>query len=909
MWRFPYSSDEILKRMESLAESYVPQWRLNRHTPDIGSVIAMIFAGQMEQAAREYSRTPQQCMEELIHMLGIVPNPPAPARTILVMEADSACKDGIRIAKGSRFYGNAEEAQKPIAFRTRHDLLAVYAGLSCVLGISEAEKKIVSYLDNRKEEKKIGSYPDNIGSEPIPMFEFGGRNLYQEELVLKDALLNNESLSLKRFYAEKELFLEDVRIKAWGQNIAPLFLYDGEQELSLEGAAIFGNEIFPYKECYIGQDEVFSKAGAKVKCTFELEWGSFDSSWKKERQEELRPIMKCPPKSEKEEGPHIFPQEISISYYNGTGFKSLQCEEGTGMLTKVFSGRKRCCLHFRCPKDFQPMTAGGYHSRCIRLQVKRADNCYLPGAVFYYPILKNIKFSYTYGKKGVKAEHVLVHQGSVWKELTDQILKGEECELFSDFPYKDENMLFGFDRVWGTGPVSFYLELENQARTQAAELSYEYSTEEGFKALHIIDGTLGLRKSGIVRFVLPEDAGMLEIEGRKCFWIRMRDRDGKSFGNGSLKRGLPLKALKLNGVEAENLTVSEERTFQLEKVETGLKEKLFESHILGAEVWVNEISTLSDTQKAALLEERPQDVQIEYDIRGQAYGFYVRWKESVDLEKQEGDGRYYMLDRKEGVLQFGDGRHTKIPSETAGIAWKMTVTSCDGRLGNVKKGMVTDPALSYVFLNRVYNPAGAYGGSDGENEEELARRGRDFLSTGQKIVSEADFITVAEGFSKQIGQAVLKKNGAHYRLLILLKEPEKGGFVQLAEALQIHLEKRFPLAFWEHTVQIQEPVFVQVSVNVWIEGKAWDAYEAEEMLVKKLDTYLNGRTMRIGDLPRLKELEQVLYQASDRVRVLYFQAVLTYTEDGRRHESALEDMREFEDAVFINGSHKVHTVQ
>lgn len=66
MWRFLYNRsgddtayeqspeyEKLLEEIQRLAASYLPEWRFRTDDADIGSVIALIFAGQMEDVIKQ----------------------------------------------------------------------------------------------------------------------------------------------------------------------------------------------------------------------------------------------------------------------------------------------------------------------------------------------------------------------------------------------------------------------------------------------------------------------------------------------------------------------------------------------------------------------------------------------------------------------------------------------------------------------------------------------------------------------------------------------------------------------------------------------------------------------------------------------------------------------------------------
>lgn len=60
----------VLRRLERLSRSYTPEWRFNREKPDIGSALALIFAGYMEDTLRQYERVLNKHKVEFFRLMG-----------------------------------------------------------------------------------------------------------------------------------------------------------------------------------------------------------------------------------------------------------------------------------------------------------------------------------------------------------------------------------------------------------------------------------------------------------------------------------------------------------------------------------------------------------------------------------------------------------------------------------------------------------------------------------------------------------------------------------------------------------------------------------------------------------------------------------------------------------------------
>ncbi|MCR5509476.1 MAG: hypothetical protein K6F54_00765, partial [Lachnospiraceae bacterium] len=106
-WK-PQSAEDIENKIVRIAEKYVPEWKYNADNPDIGTVIAQIFARQTEENNRLMSLMPERYHLEFVNMLDINLHRAQPAASIVVFNMDGSVLPGARLPKGTRL--SAESA-------------------------------------------------------------------------------------------------------------------------------------------------------------------------------------------------------------------------------------------------------------------------------------------------------------------------------------------------------------------------------------------------------------------------------------------------------------------------------------------------------------------------------------------------------------------------------------------------------------------------------------------------------------------------------------------------------------------------------------------------------------------------------------------------------------------------------
>ena len=88
------TEEDIKKRIEELARSYVPQWRFDTENPDIGSTIALLFAEQTMRNVKHFNHILPKYHAQLVNLLGISLMPAQPSGTVVFMDLISDTMEG-----------------------------------------------------------------------------------------------------------------------------------------------------------------------------------------------------------------------------------------------------------------------------------------------------------------------------------------------------------------------------------------------------------------------------------------------------------------------------------------------------------------------------------------------------------------------------------------------------------------------------------------------------------------------------------------------------------------------------------------------------------------------------------------------------------------------------------------------
>ncbi|MBQ9633347.1 MAG: hypothetical protein IJV04_10640 [Lachnospiraceae bacterium] len=719
---------------------------------------------------------------------------------------------------------------------------------------------------------------------------------------------------------EESRRIKKIEFSAEGGEKPAESVSNGINDLDQDAFAPFSDTLSLYQECYIGHNAYFGKAGARITLKFRLTFEENRISLTSEEiQEELKIIKPRPHSNSNAVYSDVFVDEIAVEYFNGVGWKRLAFDgEVRTMFDSSHTGELE--ISFICPADWTELTNGAYEGRSIRLQIVRADNCYLRPSVHHYPVIRDLKISYSYEERYMRASRMEAIAGLRRYDLSAKQYGRKGVVLFRVSEYQEDALYLGLTRRIPSGPVSILFELEDAVAYSGVDLSFEYSTQNGFRKMRVIDYTVGFTRSGVVAIVPPADWMAREIEGRSLFWLRLvRSRTDEAKQRGSLPQ---INNIALNAVEVSNIETREQEEVYIEEVVPNMRFALGATGVLDADVWVNEMGHYSQERMRNMYEEDPENIQIEQDATGVITAFYVRWKEVERVEIAE-EPRVYQLDRLANELIFGDGIHTWIPRVVDDVAVRFTVRCCDGQAGNVPKNSITDSESYLMFIGSVTNPMKSYGGSNIEDLDNALERGASILSSRNRLVTMDDYQRAILAYSDTIDQVSGivgetidgEKNSASLTFILLMKEFEEGSFAfhRVVGGLKSHLLEHCELTVVSKRLHIVEPIFVEISVSIWVDIVDIDnSFEIQNLLSECLEAYLNplgreaGRGWKIGVIPKKPQILMRMGILKSRAIVRKSSMVAAYSDATGYHEVALEELVVSPFMVCKSGKHQVH---
>jgi hypothetical protein len=182
---------ELYGQIAELASSYTPEWIFDPANPDIGSVLAMLFADQLNGSIDRFNHVIDKYRVELVNLLGVGLMPAHPADGVCVLSTIQGATPGVDVPSGTKLLGTGEADADGIVFETSAPLHVTSAQIEGIMQVSGHFGKIISLRGDTG-----GVYPSGIsalneaptgtesGGEEIKLFDFSGPGIEQNSIIL-----------------------------------------------------------------------------------------------------------------------------------------------------------------------------------------------------------------------------------------------------------------------------------------------------------------------------------------------------------------------------------------------------------------------------------------------------------------------------------------------------------------------------------------------------------------------------------------------------------------------------------------------------------------------------------------------------------------------------------------------------
>jgi Baseplate J-like protein len=503
--------------------------------------------------------------------------------------------------------------------------------------------------------------------------------------------------------------------------------------------------------------------------------------------------------------------QLSWEYWNGKGWLGLD-----GLNDTTDALRSPGLVTFECPQDIAPTKVIGQENFWIRARIAFGDygqekitlvtsgtppvtTVTIDPSNIHPPEIKSLTIEYK--SSGVAPQYCLTYNNLDWSAVS---LPFESDTTFSPFVALDDtrdSFYLGFDQAPLKGPISIFFSLQEQEYVEENRPRVEWQYFRRVKGrpagewtrLAITDGTRDFTQSGTVEFIGPPDFAAVQRFGRLLFWVRAIDNQNKfkpkpkEEQTRRVRRVLirpPASKLTLCDQEVESLTsfvafptppsttppapiiqgvyLNTAWSIQAETIQDEIlgssdgganqKYSLIKSPVIEESIWINELSTLTETEQKNFREQQEFETRIRKDAEGNVTEFSIRWHSVDDLALAGPADRVYAIDRTFGLVTFGDGAKGGQVPPIGKDNIRASYRTGGGSRGNVARGLIKSLRSTIPFVEKASNPEAAGGGSDTELIEKALERGPQILKHRNRAVAAEDF----EWLAKQASQAIAR---------------------------------------------------------------------------------------------------------------------------------------------------------
>lgn len=271
------------------------------------------------------------------------------------------------------------------------------------------------------------------------------------------------------------------------------------------------------------------------------------------------------------------------------------------------------------------------------------------------------------------------------QDRTQDLLHGRLVRLFpADGKPAEARIILWLEQAMPTSPpeapFGLLVEIDAPARIRPsweveavdarppAQISWEYPATDGhlkpFRIEQVEDGTGGLRRSGVVRLPIPDDWHPEEKEGLFGYAVHLRTESATWSAPPRLAR------LEWNAVEARHRRITDPHLLTLDRLPLpGL-----------------EIALAGLPETAAEKDHPPLETTVDLELREKVAG-WKPWSPTPDLTFHGPGDRVFEVDRRLGVLRFGNGLTGRQPVLGPGPNVKVQYEVGGGPEGNLGRGL------------------------------------------------------------------------------------------------------------------------------------------------------------------------------------------------------------------------------
>lgn len=586
---------------------------------------------------------------------------------------------------------------------------------------------------------------------------------------------------------------------------------------------------------YIGNDELFGHAKARIRIDFELA--------------DVIAVQGLNPSSD---------LQIAWEFYDGRQWQRIGVVNPKGVEESLkgieFDDSTYCftrngTVSFTVPENMSKIEVSDQEAYFVRARILQGDYG-VPGMYMLDgdkwawfderplrpPQMKSVRIKYEEASQ--TPPRVLTYNDFRYEDVTTPVSEDLSLtQVFEPIPDENPSMYFGMNGPFPNERVQVYVHV--QTRTGAKierkhederflrqyyqkmeeeyygnkKLVWEFWNGKDWEDLNVSDGTRAFTESGYIEFLGPKNMAPTRKFGENLFWLRVRLEMG---GYEELPQ---IDHILFNTVESIN-----RRTMNYEIMGTGRGTpnqvfKFLNTPVLeGEEIWVREKEMPRDEEMTALKELYGDTPFIQEDTR--LGGYWVRWENVESFFMSNDRSRHYRLDRLTGKVRFGDGtRGMMVPLLDQNVRTSHYCVG-GGVKGNIGVNQATTIRQAIAYIDGVTNHYPGAGGSDVETLESVKQRGPYVIKSRYRAVTQEDFEVLSLQSSNAIARTCClpstEREGAVTIVVVPKFDEQKEEYdkklvptTELLRRVKAYLDERRLITV---KVNVERPQYTEMSV-------------------------------------------------------------------------------------------------
>lgn len=717
-----------------------------------------------------------------------------------------------------------------------------------------------------------------------------------------------------------DMYLRSVRLSAWNREVIPDIIWGAQEECDLHRYFPFGERLELQQEAYFGSEEVLSRKGAQITFSYGIEFVKIPLDTNEEDPFQWEWVMK---QSDFRKEPEfdVSIRSVMWEYYNGFGWKRLFPDD---RYDKVFTFSETAyqTMQFTCPEDIERVLVNAVETYYIRARVIKINNLYKMRGNYVVPRLDNTSFRYEYRDRPEAQNYVFRNNmdDQCWQEREKG--QGIPQRPFVQTGLEGTGIYLGFQVPPVGSPVKMLFCI-TAGQWQQLPIHWSYWEGRHWKEFSVADETEGLSKTGLVTFSGNPRIRKRKLFGKERYWFRICRAGDMCESKAADSSGYPvLDKICFNTAPVQNISGRQREYFQMEAFREGKSFSLMKKNICQAEVYVDEKGYLSEEERRKLTEE---GMVLEEAEDGEGSDkIWVRWQSVPDFSGSGPLDRHYMIDRLQGELIFGNGRHGRVPYSSRED--NICVDYCwgGGSYTNLGSGRVDQLERSIGYISSVANPEEMSGGCDAETLEEAMQRNSAKIRHQGRAVSVRDYEEIALCAAREVQMVRCfagyddtgRRLPGAVTLVVLPRQIQKGiiQFSAIREKILQDIRGRVSPVLGDcHKIFVIPPELVEIRLVMELSVERYDqVLRVKEEILRRLSDFFilagdRGKKSgeRIGRFPDMAQIQNAIRDI-DGILCIHHIMMKAYAAGAAKgQEMDIDQVRTHRYVLPVNGEHEI----